>query len=154
MSLTLDERHLLPPGVHDATLEEIERHLALSGRRKMLFLKLNEYVSGVRQTGWACQILIDGSFVMPKIIEPNDIDIILVLPADWDMTRTDFKPYEYNVLDKGHTKRAYKIEVFPVVSGSAKEQEFLELFARIREEHCWENGWTLGSLKGIVRVVQ
>ncbi len=89
---------------------------------------------------------------MPSVAEPNDIDIILVLPADWDMTRTDFKAYEYNVLDKGHTKRAYKIEVYPVVSGSAKEQEFLDLFSKIRSEWCNQFSWPENAHKGMVRL--
>jgi hypothetical protein len=84
--------------------------LALSDRRRRLFENLKDYLADVRLTGWACEVLIDGSFVMPSVPEPNDIDIILVLPAGWDMARRDFKPYEYNVLDKSHTKRAYKIE--------------------------------------------
>src|SRR5271166_565531 len=91
MTLLRDARQLLEPGVHDATLEEIERHFALSGRRMELFRKLKQYVADVKLTTWACTILIDGSYVMPPVVEPNDIDIILVLPADWDLSPTNFR---------------------------------------------------------------
>jgi hypothetical protein len=150
--LSFDARRLLPEGVHDASLEEIEREFSHSNRRRTLCDNLKQYVAGVRMTGWACQVVVDGSFVMPPVTEPNDIDIILVLPADWDLTRTDFKAFEYNVLDRRHTKRTLKIEVYPVVSGSAEEQTFLELFAQVREEWCDRFGWPKDTRKGIVRV--
>jgi hypothetical protein len=34
--LTFDARRLLPEGIHDASLEEIEREFALSNRRRTL----------------------------------------------------------------------------------------------------------------------
>src|SRR6266542_3924842 len=100
MPLAFDARRLLPEGVHDASLDEIERDLSHSDRRRKLFDNLKQYVANVKMTGWKCQVLVDGGFVMPAVNEPNDIDIILVLPAEWDMTWTDFKLYEYNVLDE------------------------------------------------------
>jgi hypothetical protein len=91
MPLTFDDRRLLSPGIHDATLAEIEQELALSNRRRTLFNHLTEYVRGVRLTGWACEVLVDGSFVMPPVVEPDDVDVLLVLPAGWDLTRRDFR---------------------------------------------------------------
>lgn len=152
MPLNFDARRLLPEGVHDATLEEVEAALSLSGRRRTLFDNLKQYAASVRMTGWACQLLVDGSFVMPAVAEPNDIDIILVLPADWDMARTDFKPYEYNVLDKGHTRRAYRIEVYPVLPGSERYRSFFDLFTKIRVEWCRQFGLPEDARKGIVRL--
>jgi hypothetical protein len=152
MPLTFDDRRLLPPGIHDATLEEIERELALSNRRRILFGHLTEYVRGVRLTGWTCQVLVDGSFVMPPVVEPDDVDVILVLPADWDLTRRDFRAFEYDVLDKKHTKQVLRIEVYPVLPDSDRYREFFELFAQIRPEWCELFGWAIGSRKGIVRV--
>lgn len=152
MPLTFDDRRLLPPGIHDATLEEIERHFSLSGRRKKLFDNLKQYVANVGLTGWACQILLDGSFVMPKVEEPQDIDIILVLPADWDLTRTEFKLYEYNTLDRKHTRREYKIEVYPVLPDSEPYRTYHDLFTRIRIEWCKLFGLPEDAKKGIVRV--
>jgi hypothetical protein len=156
MPLELDERRLLPPGVHDATLEEVERLFARfqrTDRRMTLFKKLKEYLADLRLTSWPCSVLIDGSFVMPPVDEPNDIDLILVMPADWDMGRTDLRPYEYNVLDRRHTKRQYKIEVYPVIPGSDAEQKFLDLFTRIRIEWSRQFGWPDDLRKGIVRLL-
>jgi hypothetical protein len=151
MPLTFDERRLLPPGIHDATLEEIERHFALSGRRRALFEKLKEYLSFVRLTGWACQVLIDGSFVMPAVTEPQDIDIILVLPDGWDLGRRDFKPFEYNVIDRAHTRRTYKIEVYAVAPGSERYDFYFTLFTKVRIEWCRQFNLPPDAEKGIVR---
>ncbi len=153
MPLTFDNRRLLPPGIHEATLEEIERELALSHRRRTLFENLRKYVASVKSTGWACQVIVDGSFVMPSVPEPNDIDVILVMPSDWDWGRTEFRPFEYNVFDRKATKREYKIEVYAVRPGSVEEQSFLELFARVRIEWCHQFNWPEDARKGIVRVV-
>jgi hypothetical protein len=75
MPLVLDDRQLLPPGIHEATLEEIETLFARfqrTNRRLDLFANLKRYVAEVQRTGWACHIIIDGSFVMPPVDEPND----------------------------------------------------------------------------------
>ncbi len=73
---------------------------------------------------------------MPSVSEPNDIDVILVLPESWGLSRKDFKPYEYNVLDKGHTKRVFRIEVYPVLTGSDRYRYFVDLFTQARVEWC------------------
>ena len=62
----------LPPGMHTATLEEVEAVFVTTPRRRRLFEGLqrvvqNLYAAGVRR------VFIDGSFVTTKA-DPNDID--------------------------------------------------------------------------------
>ena len=59
-----------------------------------LFAKLTEYVDAVKKAACGQSVIIDGSFVMACIDEPDDIDLVLVLPPDWDM-QADLKPYQY-----------------------------------------------------------
>jgi hypothetical protein len=154
--LTFDERGLLAPGVHDAALAEVEASFARfqrSDRRIQLFEKLKAYLAELGQTGWACEVILDGSFVMPPVDEPNDIDLILVLPADWDMFQP-LKPFEYNVVSKKFTRREYQIDVLPAPAGSQAEREYRLLFEGIRIEWCRRFGWPAGSTKGLVRVVR
>lgn len=152
MPLVFDDRRVLPEGVHDATLEEVVSAFGGTSRREKLCDHLRQYMANVKLTGWTCEVLIDGSFVMPQVGEPNDIDLILVLPDDWDLNRRDFRAFEYNTLDKGHTKRVYRMEVYPVQSGSERHREFLELFTQIRIEWCRQFGLPPDSRKGLVRV--
>jgi hypothetical protein len=98
-------------------------------------------------------VILDGSFVMPPVDEPNDIDLILVLPSDWDMFR-ELKPFEYNVVSRKFTRREYQIDVLPAPAGSQAEREYQLLFEGIRIEWCRQFGWPAGSTKGLVRVVQ
>jgi hypothetical protein len=155
MPLTFDDRGLLVPGTHDATLAEVEQAFARfqrSDRRIHLFAKLQGYLSEIRQTGWQCEVILDGSFVMPMVDEPNDIDVILRLPADWDTTK-ELRPFEYNVMDKTFTKREYDIEVVAAPASSERETRIRQLFDQVRPEWCRLFGWPLGSLKGLVRIV-
>lgn len=155
MPLNFDARGLLPPGVHDATLDEVKQSFAQfqrTDRRLTLFDKLKAYLAEVAKTGWACQVVIDGSFIMPAVDEPNDIDMILVFPSDWDLT-SSLRPFEYNLVSKSFTKREYKVEVFAVTDGSARHHHFLGFFAQVREEWCRKFGWPDDTIKGLVRVV-
>lgn len=155
MPLTFDERGLLPPGIHEASLIEVEEAFAQvqhTDRRMNLFAKFQEWFAALRRTRWACQVILDGSFVMPMIDDPNDLDLILVMPGSWDMA-ADLRPFEYNVVDKHYTKREYHIEVYPVVPDSVDYHKFLTLFTRIRLEWCQRFDWLVGSQKGVVRLL-
>lgn len=156
MSLSFDDRALLPPGIHDATMSEVEAKFARfqkTDRRIRLFAKLRAYIKEVKQTGWQCEIIIDGSFVMPPVDEPNDIDLIMVLPSNWDLSR-ELKPFEYNVVSKAFTKKEYGIEVLPALAGSETEREYRLLFEQIRVEWCQKFGWPSDSTKGLVRILE
>jgi hypothetical protein len=144
MPLTLDDRGLLPPGIHDATLPEIEASFARfqrSDRRIKLFEKLKAYLAELGRTGWKCEVILDGSFVGPTVDEPNDIDLILVLASDWDRAQ-ELRPFEYNLLSKRFARQEYGIDVSPVAAGSKSDvdvRRFFEQYAR--------NG--AGSLDGL-----
>lgn len=156
MPLTFDDRGLLAPGTHDATLAEVEQIFARfqhSDRRIKLFGKLKTYLAELEQTGWVCQVILDGSFVMLAVDEPNDIDLILVLPADWDMFR-DLRPFEYNVVSRARTRKTYGIDVTPVPAGTVQDARARLFFEQVRVERCRELGWPEDTKKGLVRVVR
>ena len=70
---------LLPKGVHDCTLSEIELRFCWTPRRRALFSGLQRFISDeIVPAGLHCPLWIDGSFVRNKP-EPNDIDIVLDL---------------------------------------------------------------------------
>jgi len=155
MPLPFDDRGLLPPGIHDATLDEIESILGRyqkTTRRITLMANLRAYVAELRKTGWDFRLVIDGSFVMTAIDEPNDIDCLLIMPLGWQMDGV-LRPSEYNLVSKRSTKQDYKIEVFAAVIGSEKADEFESFFSGIRREWIDRFGWDPSSLKGLIRVV-
>ncbi len=74
-----DQHGLLPPGVHNCTLAEIENRLCFTDRRALLFQNLTRFV----EAEWApldsgCPLLIDGSFARNKP-HPDDIDVVMDL---------------------------------------------------------------------------
>ena len=83
--LEANQYGLLPPGIHEMSLEEIGRffgNVEAPPHRRRLFEKLTKYVKRLRALQVGVALLVDGSFVMPHVEIPNDIDLILVMPAD------------------------------------------------------------------------
>ncbi len=151
----LDERGLLPRGVHDLTLDQIEAlfgRFQRSDRRPSLFKKLREYVEELRFTGWKVQLLVDGSFVMGCVDEPEDIDLIVVLPKGWN-TAGELRPFEYNLLSKKRTRRKFGFDVFAVPKNSRDEREMIRFFQKISPRWAEQLGISSRSRKGLVRVV-
>jgi hypothetical protein len=73
--------NVLPPGVHHATLEEIEQRFATNEKRRKLFDGFRKAVDALRKAGCTV-IFLDGSFVTDKP-EPGDFD------ACWDPVGVD-----------------------------------------------------------------
>ena len=98
----LNEHGLLPVGIHDCTFQELEEQFGqdrwvkapesssvrevLRQQRGRLCARLADYLAEVRRVGLEVEVLVDGSFVTDKP-DPNDVDLIVVLPADHDFTR-------------------------------------------------------------------
>ena len=62
----------LPPGMHSATLAEVEAVFAMTPRRRALFEGLQRAIQNLWAAG-VRRVFIDGSFVTTKA-DPNDID--------------------------------------------------------------------------------
>jgi hypothetical protein len=77
----------LPPGVHLATLAEVvERFDKETPRRAIIGRRLERIYGLVRTTGHLARFIIFGSFVTSKP-EPNDVDIILIMDDDFDVSK-------------------------------------------------------------------
>ena len=89
---------------------------------------------------------------MAAIDQPEDIDIILVLPPDWDF-HADLRPFEYNLLWRNRTRAKFGFDVFAVASGSAREARLVQFFQGVSVR--WQQLFQTppGLRKGIVRVV-
>ncbi len=151
----LDENGNLPPGVHDATLADVERlfgQFQRSGRRCKLLEKLKEYIEEIKKAGWAATVIVDGSFVMSHVDEPDDIDVVLVLPPTWDMA-ADVRPFEYNLLSIKRVKRHFGFDVFPVRYASREYDYWTDFFMQVNPKWSQPLNVPLGSRKGILRIV-
>lgn len=146
----LDEG-MLPEGLHSCTIDEVERAFGRFNRtdkRPRLTEKLKEYVSDVRRTGIASAVIVDGSYITKKP-EPNDIDLILVLSPDLDLTK-DPNPYEERIQSSRMVRRLYGFDVLTAVDSSETYREYINSFAKIRKDDPEQE--TSRSLKGLLRV--
>lgn len=79
-----------------------------------------------------CFVVVDGSFVTDKA-EPNDIDLVLVLPNHHDFS-ADVRPFEYNVLSRRMVRRRFAFDVLVAREHSAEFDEYVEFFQQVRGE--------------------
>jgi hypothetical protein len=94
---------VLSPGVHIATLKEIEGRFATSDHRKNLFLGFKKGVTALREAG--CRtIFLDGSFVTEKPL-PGDYDVC------WDPIGVDIAKLEPVFRDFSDKRKKQK-EIF------------------------------------------
>jgi hypothetical protein len=132
----------LPPGTHDAGLEDIAETFGQSATRRALMNNLRRYVAEVRRWPLAQALLVDGSFVTNKQ-DPNDIDVALVLRGDYDLRR-QVSPVEYNLRPTRLVKREYGLDLFAVRPNSLEYDRFVQLFSQVRNRP--------DLLKGMIRV--
>jgi hypothetical protein len=142
----LNNAGLLPPGVHDMSLEEVG---ALFGsfqqndQRPRLFAKLEELVLEAKAVGFVRFLIINGSFVTSKPI-PGDIDLIIVVePGILD--QREWAPREYNLLSRNCLRRRYPFDFFVVPLASTAYNQYLDFFAKVKDNPGEDR-------KGVVRV--
>jgi hypothetical protein len=144
------EDGVLPEGVHDCTIEEIDRafgRFQRSDRRIKLVARLRAYLDDARGSGLVAAVIVDGSFVTAKD-EPEDIDLLIILKPDisWDSLR----PFEYNAVSKRMVKQTFHFDALVHAEGGARYREALDFFMRVNpDKHA---GFTSRTRKGVVRV--
>jgi hypothetical protein len=136
----LDEHGSLPPGVHDASWDEIVTRYATNTRRADLLDGLLDALHSLRAAGCTTAYL-DGSFVTAKE-HPGDFD------GCWESSGVDPARLDGELLDFSDARAAQKAryggELFPVeASAEPAGTTFLDYFQRDRES---------GEPKGIIAI--
>lgn len=133
-----DDSGNLPPGVHDATWDEIADRFGTTPQRRALLVGLYSALQALNSAG--CQtVYIDGSFVTTKLV-PNDFD------ACWDIEGVDPDQLDPVLLifddSRAAQKAKYLGELFPAqLTEGGSGGSFLEFFQVDKET---------GNPKGIV----
>jgi hypothetical protein len=119
-------------------------------RRMRLTDALRRFLAEAKRTGFVSAVLLDDSYVTAKD-EPEDIDLIVVLPADWDQTRV-LRPFEYNVVTRVGARRVgYAFDLYAYPDGSDGLRQMLDLFATVNPRKS--AGLTSATRKGLLRVL-
>ena len=141
----LNKDGLLPEGIHDCSLGEIEARFGSfqgTDHRPRLWAALRAFLRELKAAGLGSALLVNGSFVTAKPA-PEDIDLILVLPAGHDLSR-DLSPAEYNVLSSQRVRRRHKLDLLVTRADSDQYRRYLSLFQQVRLEPS--------KTKGILRI--
>ncbi|MFN3931474.1 MAG: DUF6932 family protein [Brevundimonas sp.] len=130
---------VLPPGVHDVTLDEIAERFAQTPHRRWLFEGFLRVVAALEEAG--CRyVYLDGSFTTAKE-HPGDFD------GCWDHAGMDFSRLDPVLKDFSGKREAQKAkylgELFPAFAANGTSGSFLDFFQN--EKHC-------GLPKGILRI--
>jgi len=117
----------LPPGIHDATWEEIVDRFCNTARREELLAGLQEALVTLRDAGCR-RAYLDGSFVTTRE-KPGDFD------ACWEVTGVDAGQLDPVLLTFSDARRAQKErfggELFPAEAAAEPHgTRFLEYFQR------------------------
>ncbi len=73
-----DDDGYLPPGIHLATVEEIDTRFGEASELRRVQMESLVWMIGLAQRAGAKRIIINGSFVTDKM-EPNDVDCVLLI---------------------------------------------------------------------------
>jgi hypothetical protein len=131
---------LLPPGVHDTTLDEFFLRFVTNARRESLFDGLLNGMKSLFEAGCP-QIFVDGSYVTAKPL-PNDYEVC------WDVRFVNpdlLDPIFFDLEDeRDNQKVKFYGEYFPTIMTEGNSgKPFLEFFQTDRET---------GAKKGIIRI--
>jgi len=120
-----DDNGNLPPGIHHATLDEIEERFVYNPRRRNLFKGLEKLVEEFRKANCA-RLYLNGSFITNKEL-PNDYD------ACWDVEniRKSIDPLLLNPFKQlAEIRTKYKGDVFPRIPELLKGIDHLDVFQK------------------------
>jgi len=76
----------LPPGVHPATLAEVEERFGRASELRRVQMESVRWMIDLAKRAGVQRIILNGSFVT-DIIEPNDVDCVLLMGSDFPKDR-------------------------------------------------------------------
>ncbi|SDQ06979.1 DUF6932 family protein [Virgibacillus salinus] len=128
-----DKNGLLPIGVHDCSIEDIERifsSLPNKDVRNKLFNNLLGYIENIKVAEIPCNhLLVDGSYVTDKE-KPSDVDLALITPYDYTPETLTLAHYE--VMHRDTVKSKYGFTLFHVFYESASLKEIIEYYQGVK----------------------
>jgi hypothetical protein len=136
----------LPEGIHECTPEEISNRFGrfqLTDRRSTLNEGLVRYISELREAEIGKYLIVNGSFVTEETT-PNDIDVLLVLKDDVDLTG-DLPPFRRNALSRKYINKYYKLDFHFGFENDDTATNILSNFLEVKYQP--------GQKKGILKIV-
>ena len=146
--MIMEEKPLLPPGLHDFELDDIGNHFLIdfpeSCTRFNLIEGFKKYISLLSKVGIPIELWLDGSFTTKKT-DPNDIDmVIFASEKDVNHLQGQNRNLLIKLVDRVSTRHTFGCDVL----FSVKENE---------NQRSYWRGWygfdRNENPKGIVRIM-
>jgi hypothetical protein len=123
----------LPPGIHQATVTELEDRFARferSDRRIHIYAEIRRLFEAIRRISFIKRVFVAGSFVTAKP-EPNDFDCLIVI--DYELFPPEVRPFEYQVISRREARRIFRGDVVSVVEGTDLCGKYMQFFQSSRD---------------------
>lgn len=139
---------ILPEGIYECSMEEVEQSLVKDGRRRDLWQKLIAFIDWIRPMGIFSNIYIDGSFLTDKFY-PNDIDLVLEFVQNNSSNLAVIDPRVFNHI---YIVNTFSLDVYLSPTLIPPYNDFKEFFQYIGVKEGFSRGLHPKDKKGIVKV--
>ena len=144
-----DRFGLLPGGIHECTITEVEVNLAWNDKRRRLTALLREFITEELSTLFDVlpPMVLDGSYVTDKDC-PGNINLVLELS---DLP--DKQKWAGQILYQRSPVlyERYQIEMLPGIN--SLPQDFVDLLQTLRPQVAFEKGLHHSHRKGVLRLI-
>ena len=146
---SFDRFGLLPGGIHECTIKEVEVDLAWNDDRRRLTTLLQEFIAIELAPRFTVipPVVLDGSYVSRKA-SPSNINLVLELS---DLSDEDKWEGQLLFQRTAQLFQLYQIEMLPGLKGL--QQDFVDLLQTLRPQTAFEKGLHHGHRKGVLRVM-
>jgi hypothetical protein len=142
-----DLHGLLPQGIHDCTVSEIEERLTWNLLRTQLLSKFKDFLSNEIQPRFTDPVFFDGSYVTNKEY-PQDIDVVLDLRQSSRAQQLDGLIYMQE--SQAYLMDQYSVHFWINLAGS---NDFSAFFQYVGVKTAKLKGLGPSHLKGILRLI-
>lgn len=144
-----DAMGLLPLGVHDCTLQEIEERFTWNDRRAVIWQGCGRLLEELAAIAMTYPIYVDGGFVTDRD-DPSDVDVALDLCNGAPDEHQRDALYHW-VRRRDDIHRDHLVDYYPNLPG---ERDFSQFFQYVGIRTAMQKRLTPESRKGILRVIQ
>jgi len=129
----LNEDGFLPDGIFECTIDEISERFGSfqrTDKRPNLFKGLLSYYNELKSANIGKHLIVNGSFVTTKD-EPNDIDVLLILKDDVELSG-DLPPFKKNTMSRKYINKYYQLDFHFGFEGDPSATNILEIFLEVK----------------------
>ncbi len=140
---------ILPTGIHDCNLSEIEAIFVYNDKRGAIWKNLLSYIAQVVTILEVNVMYVDGSFVTDKKL-PGDVDVVLEFTnVATLMSARDHAPHLFS---HKNVKTTFNIDLFTFELMPPGRPDFREFFQLLRPQEASDRGVPVGTQKGILKI--